>query len=120
VRRISSVPAQLFGTQLSIFTQSLPFAWLPMVCLMIYWSYGDLCWPRQLKMSLGRDSFCVLTAREIGLLILTPPGEGAASIAWKGFLGHAYLLTVRRGFVSVVSIWPLLAALTTKLWRSLI
>ena len=38
MRRISSVPALLFGTQLSGFTQSLTFAWLPMVCLMPYWS----------------------------------------------------------------------------------
>jgi len=118
VRRINSVPALLFGTQLSDFTQSLPFAWLPMVCLMPYWSYGDLCWPRSLKMSLGRDSFCVLAAREIGLLILTAPGEDTASIAWNGFFGHAYFFTGWRGFVSVVCIWPLLAALTTKLRRS--
>ena len=53
MRRINSVPALLFGTQLSGFTQSLPFAWLPMVCLMPYWSYGDLCWQMLSKQRLG-------------------------------------------------------------------
>lgn len=87
---------------------------------MPYWSYGDLLWPRPLKMSLGIDSFCVLAAREMGLLILMEHGEDTASIACKGFLVHAYLFTVWRGFVSVVCILPLLSALTRKLPPSLI
>ena len=120
MRGIDSMPALLFEAQLSGFAQSLPFALLPMACLMLDWSYGDLCWLRQLKMSLWRDSFCVLTAREIGLLISTPPGEDAASIAWKGFHGHAYFFIGWRGFASVICIWPLLAALTRKLPPSLI
>ena len=120
MRRINSMPALLFGTKLSGFTQSFPFAWLPMVCLMPYWGYSDLCLSRPLKMSLGRDSFCVLAARKIGVLILAAPGEVAASTTWEGFLGHAYFFTSWRGFVSVDCIWPLLAALTRKLRLSLI
>lgn len=64
-----------------------------MVCLMPYLSYSDLCLPRPLKMSLGRDSFCELAARSISLLILAAPDEDTASTAWEGFLGHAYFFT---------------------------
>lgn len=120
MRRINYAPSLLLGIQLSGFAQSLPVAWLPMVCLMHYWSSDDLCWPRLLKMSLGNDSLRVLAARKISLLMLAAPGEDAAAIACKGFLGYAYFFMCCSRFVSVTCIWLLLSALTKELRPSLV
>ncbi len=114
------VPALFFRTQLRSFTQSLPFAWLPMVCLMTYWSYSDLCWHSPPKLPLGRDSFSVLAAREISLLILAAPGEGTASTSLKDFLWHPCFFTGCSVFISVSCIWSLLSDLIRKLLPSLI
>jgi len=50
------------GTQFSVFTQSLTFARLPMVCLMPYWSYSNFCWQMLSKQRLGGCT--VLTAEK--------------------------------------------------------
>ena len=120
MRRINSVLALLFGTEFSGFTQSLTLAWLPMVCLMPYWSSSEFWWLRLLKISLGSDSLRELAAREISLLMLASPSEDTASMAFERVLGYACLFTGCSEFISVACIWPLLSALTRKLPPSLI
>ena len=91
-----------------------------MVCLMSYWSSRDRWWLRLLKISLGNDSLRELAAREISVLMLLSPSEETASIAYERVLGYAYFFTGCSGFIPDACIWPLLAALTTKLQPSLI
>ena len=87
---------------------------------MPYLSSRDRCWPKLLKMSLGKDSLCEFAAREINLVMLASPSEDALSKAYERVLGHAYFLTCCSGFVSVGRDWPLLSALTRKLVPSLV
>ena len=91
-----------------------------MVCLMPYSNSSEFWWLRLLKISLGNDPLRELAAREIGLLMLASPIEETASIAYERALGYAYFFTGCSGFIPDACIWPLLAALTTKLQPSLI
>ena len=87
---------------------------------MPYLSSRDRCWPKLLKMSLGKDSLCEFAAREINLVMLASPSEDALSKAYERVLGYACLFTGCSEFISVACIWPLLSALTRKLPPSLI